>query len=335
MAYVPPALRKRLAADGHLKPSSSSFNKCSSPCQLFSTTDIRHHYWPPSASEESPSLSTLNNSAQFQFELTYLVLHHGQNPRWKTSRTVFAKTNLKLLPDYFEQIDKRVRTKKKTTEFEDGDLATFPTATVPKSSLSATTTTTPAQEQSDEGASEISYLKNMEECSEDATTHQMPQKHEIRPVPPIEYEPRGDPPHRPMAVFEEAVGKEFRFTGWYIISHVSIFAPWSQELVEMLEQKWTPLHRFGKPNQAVKRHTGSWMRSMEHEWAAIRFEKMTGKDIPEPPAIKHVVGPENSTEHQHKSVNEMLAELRLQDKERVEAEPKVENENAATEPKFE
>jgi len=319
MAYVPPALRKRLSADGDLKPSSSSFND-----GLVSLTDIRHHYWPSSATEESRALSTLNNSAEFPFELTHVVLYHSQNPRWKISKTLFARTNLKLLPDYFEQIDKRVRRKQKTINSEGWSLK-FPRATVPMPSPSATTATIPARDQSDEGAPEVSHVKEMEERNEDATTHQMPQKYEIRPVPPIEYKPFGDPPHHPIAMFEEAVGKEFRFIGWYSISHVSIFAPWSQELVEMLEQKFTPLDRYGNPKPAAKLGTDNWMRSMGSEWAAIVFEKITGKDVPEPPAIKHVV--ELETEYRRKSVNEMLAELRLQDKEGVEAEPKVENNN--------
>ena len=328
MAYVPPALRKKFAAEPDVKPSSSSLGKRQSH-KLFSSSDIRHHYWPPSATEAVPwglTLSTLNNSAQFPFELTHVVLRRGQNPCWKTFRIVSAKTNLNLLPEYFEQKDKRAREEEQTKDSKAGHQSWFSTTTQHSTSSSVTASTTPTHEQVSEDAAELSSLKSIEE-SEHVGSGQKRQRHEISTVPPIQYEPYNDPPYRPIAVFEEVGGNEFKFVGWYTISGVSILAPWSQELAEMLEQKETLLNRLGKPTKTIERNPK--IKGLRREWAVARFEKLTD---PEPPAIKHVVPLENMLEHQrqHKSVNELLAELRLQDKEGAEAEPGFEVGSVAT-----
>ena len=142
------------------------------------------------------------------------------------------------------------------------------------------------------------------------------------PSPPIDYVPSE---HPPIAVFEQIVHlrgdhrRQFAFVGWYLASQISILAPNSQELVRMLSQKWTKFDRFGRPMKEKQRDENAWKASLSHEWAVLKLQKMKGENAPLPPQVEHIENVEHTDQHgdtpEPKSVNELLAEMRLRDKE--------------------
>jgi hypothetical protein len=147
------------------------------------------------------------------------------------------------------------------------------------------------------------------------------QKSLVVPAPPIDYVPSE---HPPIAVFEQIVRlrgehrRQFAFVGWYLVSQISVLAPNSQELVRMLGQKWTKFDRFGRPMKEKQRDENAWKASLNHEWAVVKLQKMKGENAPLPPHVEHIENVEHTHQHhdapEHKSVNELLAEMRLDDK---------------------
>lgn len=327
-AYVPPALRKKAGTEhqasppgqGEAPPAKVNPRRQSRE-ELYSVTDLRHHFWPHSSQEDAP-LSTLNNSAERPFELTWLLLHKGQNPRWKTDNIVFAKTSLNLLPDYFEKKDKTIREWEKHDP-QDSNIEDQ-SSSLKQSSLDVQESRPrPTAEQNDhhedqnaDGSSpEVPKdAENVDTAFDVESIESYTRRRQLRinSAPAIDWEPSAQPPLPPIAVFHEAHQKEYRFIGWYTISRVTILAPYSQELVRMLEQKWTVLDRFGNPKKEVGRDSSGWQRSLAYEWAVVKFEKTEGQDTPAPPSIEHAIPPE--PEPPRKSVNELLAEMRLADK---------------------
>lgn len=338
-AYVPPALRKKLEVEGQVSPQhrAEALPSKSSPRhqprkELYSITDVRHHFWP-SSSEEIPPLSSLNSSAKHPFELTWVLLHRDQNPRWKTDNIVFAKTSLNLLPDYFAKKGQAIQ------EWEMHNLRTPNEEQL--SLLEHSSLNVPSRPDSDQDNHhkfvnpEISSPEARKDAegvdapcdAETVAYYPRRRQMQIKSAPAIDWEPSAHPSPPPIAVFEEVRYKEFRFLGWYAITRVSILAPFSQELVRMLEQKWTLLDRFGKPKKGTDRDRSSWQKSLSCEWAVVKFEKMEGEDSPAPPSIEHAISPE--PEPPRKSVNEQLAEMRLADKENREVGQEFDDKRSA------
>ena len=69
---------------------------------LYTVQEIHSHFRPANVQFSACPESSLNNSAERQDELAYLMLFPGANPRWKDDRIVFAKSNLELLPGFDE-----------------------------------------------------------------------------------------------------------------------------------------------------------------------------------------------------------------------------------------
>jgi hypothetical protein len=68
-----------------------------------------------------------------------------------------------------------------------------------------------------------------------------------------------------------------------------------------------------------QRDENAWKASLNHEWAVVKLQKIKGENAPHPPHVEHIENVENTHQHrdapEHKSVNELLAEMRLGDKE--------------------
>lgn len=78
----------------------------------------------------------------------------------------------------------------------------------------------------------------------------------------------------------------------------------------MLTKKWEPKpDRWGRVVRK-ERDAEKWRESFSQEWAVVKFVKMEhGDGVPAPPTI--VTWQEKISEAPRKSVNEMLAEMRL------------------------
>lgn len=113
-----------------------------------------------------------------------------------------------------------------------------------------------------------------------------------------------------VAIFKQhgsrGTSAAYTFDGWYKISRIQFLAPESDELVRMLEQKWTKV-KGGKTIQEARSSAG-FKRSLSLRWAVVQFEK---DDLAA--SERGVPAIERKAEPPRKSVNEMLAELRVRD----------------------
>ena len=125
---------------------------------------------------------------------------------------------------------------------------------------------------------------------------------------------------RPIAVFKEVsskrVTRDYQFEGWYKIERISFLEPHSPELVRMLEQKWSKTDKRGFTK--VQERTGSgWNESLGYRWAVLKLaEHEAAKRELGSPKIERLLdrSPKpNGARAPRKSVNEMLAEMRLKD----------------------
>ena len=327
MAYVPPHLRQKLTGEkpsqNRLKASKTHRESSDGLLTLF---DLYSHFWPPTHEEHAgcSAQSTLNASAQNPALLKYIVLHLDQNPRWKADGIIFVKSNLNLLPEFRQQKERAQNALEFTNKPTDDVVA--------EHQEEKDSTPNDAMEQQD--SSNVSLKSHMHELpliesqSQDLEISSRTERGSLRetnslvvPSPPIDYVPSD---HPPIAVFEQIVRlrgehrRQFAFVGWYVVSQISILAPNSQELVRMLGQKWTKLDRFGRPMKEKQRDENAWKASLKHEWAVLKLEKMKGENTPLPPHVEHIENVEHADPNRNapetKSVNELLAEMRLRDK---------------------
>lgn len=116
----------------------------------------------------------------------------------------------------------------------------------------------------------------------------------------------------PIAVFEQEGGYSgtFCFSGYHKLTRLQFLAPHSQELLRMLEQKFTKVDRFGRLIKPQQRSRSSWEASMSQRWAVMQLEKDVKVDSTLPsPSIK--IKKETKDTLPQKSVNELLKDMRL------------------------
>ncbi|KAK6221907.1 hypothetical protein LQW54_001127 [Pestalotiopsis sp. IQ-011] len=280
-----------------------------------SADDITRHFWEgQTGSSFKPA--TLHDSKARPGELAYVCLFLGANPRWASDGIIFVKSELRLLPDYGEQVlqhgpwDSPAEFRKsrngvdaaqedlaqeyeildETTEPQDISAPKSPLPDADKTSSSQSNPPSPPPSPSDTGAVSASKVYS------DLPTYPN--------IAPIDYNPR---PGEPVAVFRE-VEKPFKcvFDGWYAIRRINVIAAYSAELVRLQQQKWERRDRRGNvvPNTR-QRDAAAWKASMRHNWAVVKFEKVAAEEAPPPPSIeKTEVAPK-------KSVTEMLKDMRL------------------------
>lgn len=79
----------------------------------------------------------------------------------------------------------------------------------------------------------------------------------------------------------------------------------------MLEQKWAKTDRFGAPIK-IERSGIEWQKSLGYRWAVVKLAKDEDADKEKgTPSIEKI--PERQPQVPQRSVNEMLAEMRLKD----------------------
>ncbi|KAK5173884.1 uncharacterized protein LTR77_002565 [Saxophila tyrrhenica] len=122
----------------------------------------------------------------------------------------------------------------------------------------------------------------------------------------------------PVAVFYHRLkrGSErpFIFNGWYSIEKVTLLEPQSKELARTLELKWTIRDKYGKTIKR-ERDEDKWQASMNQKWAVVKLAKdeAAQKERGDPKIERLPDSDSNVTTAEKKSVQEMLAEMRLKD----------------------
>lgn len=158
-------------------------------------------------------------------------------------------------------------------------------------------------------------------------THESRTKDAPNPDFDRDYEPNIEPPYSPdltlydtgpIAVFEQASRQKsgpFRFAGYYKIASLEYLAPHSRELLQLLEQKFTTVDRFGRARQQ-QRSAAQWKGSMRHRWAVISMERDQDADTSLPPPkieVRNGSAGDADATSPRKTVNELLKEMRLKD----------------------
>ena len=288
--YVPPALRKK---QNQAQAASTEAEKAGEDVQPTETVpqrqqnsqvsleDIHAHFWPPAAADtEQPARSTprpgnakgtLNTSAADPEKLAYVILFHNANPRWATHGIIFTKSNLELLPPATAEDQPDVSAAKEEGKEVNGSAGDHE---VPDSTASQ------SLESSDETISSVGK----------------------QPVP------KATPNTTPIAVFTQDRGpqsnRSYAFTGWYEVSRLTFLEPKSADLARMLEQKWARTNQRTGEVKHQARDAEKWRESLGYRWAVLKLEK--SKEAKEDLVVARI--DQGGAE---KSVNEMLAEMRM------------------------
>ncbi|KAF2123126.1 hypothetical protein BDV96DRAFT_562001 [Lophiotrema nucula] len=299
-AYVPPHLRNRQQVPADDSPPAEastpvassgthterrSYQKYSND-DLFSIKEIHAHFF----NDDEPigdhgDNSTLHASTERPHILAWVLLFKGANPKWDSDQMIFVKSNLDLLPaiegakqDGNNQAERQAM----CGVDEDNNAAD--------------------QEKPDSTPVDSSSSKHPFDSSTLSNEH-----------------PKAGKPvvHLPFAVFAQPFrsegGRCFKFVGWYKIAHLELLPSRSQALVGMLLKKWQTVDRFGRVHQR-ERNGAAWEASLRHAWAAItmvRDEEATKKKGE--PNIERLDEAATGGAQTGKSVNEMLAEMRMTD----------------------
>lgn len=308
--------------------------------ELYQNSDIDNHFWP--GEQYTPVKGTFHDSDSRIDQLAYITLFKGANPRWGSDQIVFAKSNLKRLPDYQSQtagkedyfpkfIKESVadRGQSDPSQAQDnvpntgnGVEEVLEAKDEPKLlEAQQTPVSVPEDNDTDRHEGEDTSSPGQKMTGNDVETapgsHQSPgskgNARQLLSIPPIDYVPNR---HEPIAVFEEVQSNQFKFAGWHSVARVSILAPHSEGLARMLQQKWERRDRFGNV-MPVQRSPGQWASSLAYQWAVVKFEKLAPDVAPAAPTIEKLPPlPKPSThgsEGEVKGVSEMLNELRLKD----------------------
>ncbi|KAF2089456.1 hypothetical protein K490DRAFT_63591 [Saccharata proteae CBS 121410] len=278
MAYVPPALRKA-AAGNPVSPQRTTQRdqklgevKSDSPKQ-YTREDIHEHYWPLTDDVKlgGHQPSTLNGSAAVPDSLTYVMLFKDSNPRWRSDGIIYVKSNLELLPGGKPQ-EKGIAFGFRDWRHEGKPIQ---------------------RKESAEGSTDASSPEAVNENNADLT-------------------PETVESMKPVAVFEQkgfSHRSGLEFLGYYRIAALQFLEAKSEELIRMLEQKWSLKDARGR-DRKIERDESSWYSSLSRRWAVIKLEKddVATSELGSP-NIKSSA--QDGTGGPNKSVNEMLKEMRL------------------------
>ncbi|KAI0173934.1 hypothetical protein BJ166DRAFT_492490 [Pestalotiopsis sp. NC0098] len=276
--------------------------------------DITRHFWDGQTGSTLRS-TTLHDSQARPGELAYVCLFFGANPRWASDGIIFVKSELRLLPEYGEQIlqhgpwdsPAEFRKARNGVDSSQEDLAqeyeVLDETTEPQD-IPAPKSPVPDADTSESRANPLSPPPSPSDTKVVPASKVYSDLPTYPNIAPIDYNPH---PHEPVAVFRE-VEKPFTyvFEGWYAISRINVIAARSAELVRLQQQKWEKRDRWGNvvPNTR-QRDASAWQASMRYNWAVIKFEKVAAEEAPPTPSIeKTKVAPK-------KSVTEVLKEMRL------------------------
>jgi hypothetical protein len=121
---------------------------------------------------------------------------------------------------------------------------------------------------------------------------------------------------RPIAVFKQTFNAAnkggFYFHGWFQITDIAILRPHTQELVDMLKNKFT-YTKNGKVFQK-DRDEAHWNAALSMTWALVKLNKdpVALKNLGKPRIERGLTTVTPREQAPSKSVNEMLAEMRLE-----------------------
>ncbi|KAI7345423.1 hypothetical protein KC354_g14745 [Hortaea werneckii] len=287
MSYVPPALRNKQAASQSEAPNAGDSLNAGGFHDLVSLEEVRNYFWPLDKNGErhtSDTLSrTLHDSSTSPGRLAYVFLFNQANPRWESDHIIYTKSNLDLLPA--ELADKAQATS--------DDAAGSTTSPQPKPGDTVDQAGDEAKQQTFPQSShttEASLTPNKGDIWKDSNSH--------------------------IAIFKQVQrSKEqrahaFNFEGWFKIERLAFLEPQSPELIRMLQQKWQKTDRFGNVVQR-KRDEKGWQESLSQRWAVIKFAKdQEAMEEFGTPKIERIEE-EDIHEKPQKTVNEILAEMRL------------------------
>ncbi|KXT06019.1 hypothetical protein AC578_1315 [Pseudocercospora eumusae] len=137
----------------------------------------------------------------------------------------------------------------------------------------------------------------------------------------------------PIAVFKQLssrphrsqIARVYEFDGWYQIERVQFLEPKSPELVRMLEQKWSFTDSEGDVRQ-TQRDPVKWIESLGMRWAVLKLrrDEATQKERGTPNIERVPDTVVKKSKPRKKSVNEMLAEMRMGDTGKEAAETATE-----------
>ena len=163
-----------------------------------------------------------------------------------------------------------------------------------------------------------------------SSIHLLPQKTAKQPEGTTNNTASAATTKQPIAVFKQhSRSGGFKFGGWYTIDKVDFLEPNNPELIRMLEQKWSKKDRNGDAYVEERRGT-DWNRSLGYRWAVVKLniDETAMEEHGEPKTErfpdKSTHGPRKDSTPK-KSINELLAEMKLRD-----AKPRVEVEQEAT-----
>ena len=289
--YIPPALRRQSVSNGNgeAPPSKprrpSTFND---DVGLVSAEEVRNFFWPLSDETDgrfsaAPGISkTLHDAASTPGQLAYLFLFKDANPRWETDKLVYTKSSLEMLPPVSDQ----------------------ETPTIPHQNP-IITDVTPGDPPETAGTPAADH-----DTTNEAAT---PADGDNAPVH------KGDP-DAPVAIFKQVhsskQSRSFTFEGWYRIERITYLEPHSLDLGRMLNQKWTWRDRYGHEIKR-ERDASAWQASLSMRWAVVKFAKHDEAHRERGvPRIERLPDPsEESQPVRRKTINELLAEMRLEGEE--------------------
>jgi hypothetical protein len=265
--------------------TTHNFRHWHDPGEVYTLFDIERHFYPEDgAGEGADRARTLHGSSKFPDGLAFVILFHRQNPQWNSDGIIFVKSHLSRLPEYHKakaEVAARKVEEDHSTEGKKSEEEQQQNQTIPESP--------PEDALAQAGFEATSFTAAKVQPRRNSVI-------KLVDVPPVNYSPSDS---TPIAVFEQTFksrdNTNFIFTGWHSITDISLIAPRSNELVHMLEQKWSP-------GVELKRDMTAWARSLEYEWAVIKMSKIVGDGAPEPPKVQQAP---------KRSVNELLAELRM------------------------
>ncbi|KAK7962561.1 uncharacterized protein PG986_003386 [Apiospora aurea] len=309
--------------------------------EVYHNRDIVHYFWPDKEDFTSDVQSTFHASASQEDQLAYIMLFTNANTRWESDQIVFAKSHLRLLPDYktqmagkeeyFPQPKKQGFADRRRSELSEAHDNIPNTVSGAKEGLGSKDETEALETKEDPVSvtqeNDMTQQEGEATCSPehyttDANAGSAPDSprspkdkgdpRQLVNTPPLEFVPGQ---HAPIAVFEQTGTVEFRFAGWYSVARVSVLAPHSSDLVRMLQQKWERRDRWGNV-VTKKRDPSGWRTSLVHQWAVVKFEKLAPEVAPAAPTIEKLppLASTSDSEKGVKGVSELLNDLRLRDR---------------------
>ena len=296
--YVPPHLRKQSQDKSNPEVSLQALQ----PSSAVTLEEITNHFFPIARDDENelkvPPIEgkgrTLHDSAETPGELAYVMLFAGANPRWEQDKIIFTKSSLELLSTVLA--DNPPGSAKEG--LADPGQALRGAEDAAKGVMNKGGPIDRITNGATELGDHANGTTNGSDHGSDATSQCN--------------QPSGGEHKTPIAVFKQ-IGppkqhaRSYEFEGWYNVERIEFLAPRSDGLVRMLEQKWSRTNGWGK-TKWKDRNPAAWAESMSHRWAAVKFkedetaQKERGglkiERLPDPPK---------------KSVNEMLAEMRVKE----------------------